>query len=109
MDAIKRMLETIKIEGTDACLSGYQSTKEGLSVTSESLENAWHPASCLINTWVANEIKYKECVEYLDGKFFFDKFKKGYKASFIPQALWKYRKRPGQKTAQPDHPNNKGA
>jgi len=105
---IERMLETAKLENSHGVLSGYYNTKPGLSVTSETLDNEWHPAGCLLSTWCVNELKYKDDLDYLEGREFFDRFNKQYNISFIPEPLWYYRQRPGQKTASPDHPDNGG-
>jgi len=106
-NAIERMLEQTRIEDTAGCITGYYNAKEQLSITSETLTNEWHPAGCLLNTWTVNELKYKEELEYLEGDDFFKRFKRDYKISFIPEPLWTYRSRPGQKTQQKEHPNNK--
>ncbi len=66
----------------------------------------FHPACALISTWTANELKYQEGLQYLEGKDFWDRFKRKYKYSFLPEPLWKYRTRPGQKTQEKQHPNN---
>jgi len=104
--AIEKMLETVKIEGTQGVLSGYYETKEKLTQTAEILENMWHPGGALMSTWILNELRYREDLKYMEGQEFFKRFNKQYKVSFIKEALWCYRKRPGQKTQEKEHPNN---
>lgn len=106
-DILPKMIEKMKIDGSQACFSGYYETKEKLSITSSITENMYHPACSLLSTWSVNELKYQEGLKYEDGKEFMDRFKKKYKISFIDDQLWKYRQHPGQKTAQSDHPKNK--
>lgn len=107
-DAIKTMVEFLEMENSQAVITGYHTTGELMTVTSDVTDNRWHPASCMMSKWCVNEIGYKENVKYLDGPPFWNSFKKNYKISFIPEPLWYYRQHPAQKTAQSDHPNNKG-
>ncbi len=105
-DILDLMLDSISFEGTQACLSGYFQVDENLQKTGQVKENMFHPACALISTWTANELKYQEGLQYLEGKDFWDRFKRKYKYSFLPEPLWKYRTRPGQKTQEKQHPNN---
>lgn len=104
---LPKMLDKIKIDSTQGCLSGYNETKSALSVTSIVSENPGHPGCALLSTFAVNEIKYKEGLEYLEGKDFFERFDKKYKVSFVDEALWNYRKHHDSKTASPNHPENK--
>lgn len=105
-DIIDQMLDTISIENTQACLSGYFEVDEKLNIISQIKDNMFHPACALISTWTANELKYQENIKYLEGKDFWERFQKKYKYSFLQAPLWKYRRRPGQKTQDKNHPNN---
>jgi spore coat polysaccharide biosynthesis protein SpsF (cytidylyltransferase family) len=108
-DFLVRTTGQSRLDYTQAVLTGYTSVDEKLAKLNDTLKNMWHPACALLSRWVVNEIKYREGVQYCEGDIFYKEFRKHYKSSFIPDALWDYRQRPGQKTAQPDHPNNKGA
>jgi spore coat polysaccharide biosynthesis protein SpsF (cytidylyltransferase family) len=103
---LEEMISQVRFDGTQACLSGYYNTDENLNKIDEVNENMWHPACALISTWTANELKYQEKLKYLEGKDFWERFQEYYKHSFIKEPLWKYRKRPGQKTQEKEHPNN---
>lgn len=105
-DAIEKMLDKMKLENAMGCLSGYEEVKEAMSTTSVVTKNMWHPASCILNRWCVNEIKYREGVEYMEGVPFFNEFRKRYRVSFVNEPLWKYRKHDKSKTASPEHPLN---
>ena len=103
---LEDMISSMRFEDTQACLSGYYNVDKDLNIKSEVLKNMFHPACALILTWIANELKYSENLVYLEGKDFWDRFKQYYKYSFIKEPLWKYRRRPGQKTQDEKHPDN---
>ena len=103
---LEDMINELRYESAQACLSGYYNVDENLNKLDEVNKNMWHPACALISTWTANELKYQENLQYLEGKDFWERFREYYKHSFIQEPLWKYRKRPGQKTQEAQHPNN---
>lgn len=103
---LEDMISQMRFDGSHACLSGYYNTDEELKIKDEVRENMFHPACALILTWTANELKYSENLKFMEGKDFWDRFNKFYKYSFIKEPLWKYRRRPGQKTQEKEHPNN---
>lgn len=106
VDGVERMLDSIKTEGTEGCLSGYYRTGEHLSITSETLNNEWHPGCALLSKKCVNELKFKKDLEYLEGREFFMRFNDNFSLSFLPEPLWYYRSRPGQKTQEKEHPDN---
>lgn len=101
-----RGLEKIKLDGSHGCITGYNVVSENLATLETVDVNKWHPGCAILSKWVANEIKYREGVDFCEGDEFYEHFKKHYKMSFIPDALWQYRRRPGQKTQDPCHPQN---
>lgn len=103
---LDRLYEQVKLNGTHGCISGYNKTNEQLELVDTVNTNDWHPGCALISKWVANEIKYRDGIDFCEGVPFYNEFKKHYKMSFIPDALWSYRQRPGQKTQDINHPNN---
>ena len=105
-DCLKNMLEYIKYDQVDGILSGYTRIDEAGSVFDTVDTNQWHPACSLLSRWACNEIKYREDVKYLDGQFFYEEWKKHFKTGFIPDVLWSYRRRAGQKTQDKEHPQN---
>jgi len=106
--ALAKMVETAKLNDAAAVLSGYYETEEFLTVTAEEINNMWHPGCSLLLRGAANEVKFRDDLKYLEGAEFFARFRKAYKTEFVPECLWYYRRRPGQKTADPEHPENGG-
>lgn len=106
LQILPKMLDKMKIDNTQGCLSGYNETKSALSVTATITENPYHPGCALLSKFAVNEIKFKEDLEYLEGKEFFERFNKKYKVSFIDEPLWNYRKHKNSKTANSEHPDN---
>lgn len=107
-DMIKTMVEEIQINNCQAVLSGYKEVDENHNEINIVKKNMWHPACSLISRWAANELKYQEELEFMEGKDFWNRFKKKYKTHFIKDPLWNYRRRPGQKTQDKNHPHNNG-
>ena len=105
-NCLKMMHDEMKIESVNGVLSGFDTVDENLEKIEYFDENEWHPGCSLLSTWACNEIKYKEDIKYLDGKYFFDEWRKIFKTSFIKESLWSYRQREGQKTQEKEHPNN---
>ena len=106
--ALAKMIECAKLNDAQAVLTGYQLTEEELTATAEEINCMWHPGCALISRNAANEVKFRDDLKYLEGAEFFSRFRKVYKTEFIPECLWSYRRRPGQKTADPEHPENMG-
>jgi len=103
---LSRMVEEVKNNDCQAILSGFNSVKENGDIISYERENPFHPGCSLISRWAANELKYREDLEFMEGQEFFKRFNEAYKVRFIKDALWNYRRRPGQKTQDARHPNN---
>ena len=97
-DYSTKMLEYIKYYNVSGVLSGYDRISVDNTVLSTVNMLMWHPACALFERWVVNEIRYRDDVQVNDGKYFYEDFRKHYKWHFTPEALWKYRQRPGQKT-----------
>jgi spore coat polysaccharide biosynthesis protein SpsF len=103
---LSQMVEQLQLDNSQAVLSGFTRIAEDGKDIAVIDRNEWHPACALLSRWAVNEIKYRDGVKYAEGDEFYNQFKKKYRVSFIKDSLWKYRQREGQKTAQPDHPNN---
>ena len=106
-DYLSKTTEQARIDNTHGVLTGYTRIDEEGGKLTDVLKNDWHPACALLSRWVVNEIKYRDGVQYCEGDLFYKDFRKHYHHSFISEPLWDYRQRPGQKTAQEDHPKNK--
>lgn len=100
------MVDQLKIDDSQACFSGYNSISIDSKIIDTINTNMNHPGCCMLSTWAANELKYRDGLDFMEGEEFFSRFKKIYKESFISDPLWSYRIRPGQKTQQKEHPNN---
>jgi len=103
---IEKMVESMRLNDAQGVLSGYRQTEEFLTVTSDVVENKWHPGCALLSKWAVNEIKYQDGLKFEEGKEFYNRFKQRYKINFIEEPLWKYRSRPDSKTKDPEHPDN---
>ena len=106
-DYFSRVLDETRISDSQGCITGYERIGECDDKLNTVIENMWHPGCALISRWAANELKYKDNLKYMEGAEFFERFRKNYKMSFIPEPLWSYRIRPGQKTQDTEHPLNK--
>jgi len=107
-DALQNMFDEMKLNQAQAVITAYNNTDENLNIIDTINKNMWHPGCALISTWAANELKYQENLEFMEGKDFYERFRQKYKWSFYDKPMWNYRKRPGQKTQQKEHPLNKG-
>jgi len=107
-DYLQKAVEDIHIKNCHGVITGYDRIDETGAVFETIAENMWHPGCSLLSRWVCNELKYRDDLKYLEGKEFFERFNKMYKVSFVPESLWQYRRRPGQKTQDAEHPNNIG-
>ena len=67
-----------------------------------------HPAGCLLLTKAAHECRYKEGLEFYEGKEFFSRFLANFKAVHIKQPLWWYRQHSRSKTAERQRRQNGG-
>lgn len=103
---IQTMIDEIYISEAHGAISAYNRIDENDNIIETINEKSWHPGCALLATWVCNELKYKEDLQYLEGRDFFNRFKKQYKMHNVDNVLWNYRKRDGQKTQQPSHPDN---
>jgi len=106
-DALLKMRNAMMENSVQAVLSGYYETDEDLNITGKVITNQWHPAGCMLSRWCVNELKYREDLKYLEGADFFKSFREANSLHFIPEPLWKYRSRPGQKTRDVNHPNTR--
>ena len=106
-DMLQKMYDELCINNVEGVKSAYCETDENLNFLKEVQENDYHPACCLLAKWAVNELKYKEDLQYLEGKDFFDRFIKFYSITSLQEPLWFYRQHNGQKTKQADHPCNK--
>ena len=101
-NALTRMVSAMK-ESHDAAavFSGYFMADSNMNVTDRVLDNTeHHPAGCLLLTRAAHECRYKEGLEFYEGKEFFSRFLKNYKAVYIKEHLWWYRQHSRSKTAE---------
>jgi len=105
--ALQSMMDEMKLNQSQACLTAYHNTDEEFRIIDTVSENMWHPACALISTWAANELKYQENLQFMEGDEFYDRFKNKYKHTFLNEPLWYYRQRPRQKTQQKEHPLKK--
>lgn len=105
--ALEKMRQELEDHTNQGVITGYNEIDEDGNITGTVTVNKWHPAGCLLSRWAVNELKYRDNLKYLEGADFFKRFRENYSIKFIPDALWSYRKRPGQKTQDAEHPNNK--
>jgi spore coat polysaccharide biosynthesis protein SpsF len=105
-DLLECQIWEIKKSECDAVITGYKVCDESLSELEIINKNMWHPGCALISKWCANELKYREELEFMEGRDFWNRFRKEYAVSFLPDAMWNYRRRPGQKTQDKNHPEN---
>ncbi len=97
-DFLTNTIEAAKINHVSGVLSGYTEVDEQGDPLTRIDENRWHPACALFSRWVVNEIKYRDGIEFGEGKYFYEDFRKFYKYWFIPESLWDYRQHENQKT-----------
>lgn len=104
--SVTKMIEELKLSETNGCMSDYDMVDENLNKIETVENNKYHAGCALLSTWCANEIKFKEDLEYMEGKEFFERFKEKYDIAYIKEPLWMYRQHERQKTKQVGHPNN---
>lgn len=103
---LSRAIEELRLSEAQGCITGFIRIDEQDNKLKEILTNEWHPGCAVLSKWAVNELKYQENLEFMEGHEFFSRFRKKYKMAFIPEALWQYRQRTGQKTQNPNHPLN---
>jgi len=99
-DAVSLMVEEMEVSNVEGIVSGYNKINFKGEVIGEMKDNHWHPACCLLDKKVVNEIKYKENIKYFEGAIFWDMYNKMYKIKFLPRVLWSYRQHDDQKSAE---------
>ena len=101
-NALTRMVSAMK-ENHDAAVvfAGYFKTDAALNVLERVDHNLdHHPAGCLLLTRAAHECRYKEGLEFYEGKEFFSRFLQNYKHVYVKEPLWTYRQHSRSKTAE---------
>ena len=100
--ALTRMIQAMN-ENYDAAavFSGYYKTDKDLNVLAQVDHNLdHHPGGCLLLTRAAHECRFKEGLEFYEGREFFERFLKNYKHVYVKEPLWSYRQHSLSKTAE---------
>lgn len=92
----KNLDSAIKIHGVFA--DYIRIDEKGIDLGPEE-NTAYHPGCCMLARGCVNEIKYREGLEYGEGKEFLKRFLELYKVKKLDDVLWAYRKHDKQKTA----------
>lgn len=106
--ALDKFVEAIKLNGSQAVISAYTKTDYQLNPVSDEKASFAHAGCALMSRWTANEIKFRDGINYLEGQEFFKRFQQLYKTTMLDTKLWKYRQHPESKTEEKEHPDNNG-
>jgi spore coat polysaccharide biosynthesis protein SpsF (cytidylyltransferase family) len=106
-EALQTMIDIIEQEQCDIVMSGYNRIDEqGKTIESVDM-NEKHLGGALMSKWNLNVMKFRDNVTFMAGGNFLDRIKKDCVISYYKDSLWGYRKREGQLTQHPEHPEVK--
>lgn len=105
-NCLQKMVDLIKYDNTHAVYSGFKEVDENLDEFEISEPDFKHAGCVLFSRFACNELKFKDGIQYLEGKEFFNRFNKQYKYSTILEPLWLYRQHRDQRSKHKDHPDN---
>lgn len=100
--ALTRMIQAMN-ENYDsaAVFAGYYKTDKDLNVLAQVDHNLdHHPGCSLLLTQAAHECRFKEGLEFYEGREFFERFLKNYKHVYVKEPLWLYRQHNLSKSAE---------
>ena len=105
-NAIETMFNILEENHDDVCMSGYERLDYEANQLDERVEkNEIHLGCALVSKRLINELKFKEGIRYKMGTEFLDRLKQNCTIAYIKDVLWYYRKRNGQLTQEPEHPD----
>lgn len=95
---LETMVSEIESSGDDCIFSEFSYGNNDFTAFRLAKNDYEHPACCLISRRAANIIKYRDGLQFHEGKEFFVRFHKLFRSKHINNDLWIYRRHKEQKT-----------